>query len=289
MFGYVKCAADELKIKQWRRYKAYYCGVCRAMGDFTALGRCVLSYDLAFYALLLDYDAHSSIRVRRCGVNAKKKPYAVSEAVDYAAAMNVLLSMGKLRDDIADGEGLMRIPAALLKRAFGKAGQRAENAAEICRDGLDRLRALEEAGCDSVDRCADEFAGMCAKLCSCAPFLQDGGMKRLLSAIGYSVARWVYIIDALDDLDDDIRHNRYNPIAQEIKSGRLNEHQVDEVITRSVYNSLYDALKAAQLLPESDNQPIILNIIQYGLADETLRVTEKRRKAHERSVQGSGT
>lgn len=272
MFGYVKCAPEELRVREWNRYRAYYCGVCRGMGKFTALGRCVLSYDLAFYALLMDYPAQCEIHIKRCGWNMKKKPYAVGAAVDYAAVMNVILSWGKLQDDIADRDGAKRALAMLLRPASKKAANLGEAAYSICETKLSELQNLEQQGCDSVDIMADCFATMCAQLCAEATFLTDESVRRVLYQIGYSVARWVYIIDALDDLKNDEQKGSYNPILQEIKSGRLQEQQVNTVMQKSLYNTLLDALRATQLLPNSENKPIILNIVQYGLADVTKKI-----------------
>ena len=98
MFGYVRTASEELKVKEFNRYRAYYCGVCRGMSRYTFIGRVLLNYDLAFYALLIDSEAKAEIKVKRCKWNLKKKPYACGEALDYAAALNLLLSCGKLRD-----------------------------------------------------------------------------------------------------------------------------------------------------------------------------------------------
>ncbi len=275
MFGYVRCANDELKVKELRRYQAYYCGVCRAMGKFTKIGRCVLSYDLAFYALLMDYTAQCSIKVKRCAANGKKKPYAVGEAIDYAGYMNILLSVGKLKDDINDQNSYKKILLGFVKRANKKAERAADKAAAICHEYLNKLNGLEAENCACVDRCADVFAQMCAELCVWAPFVRDGNEKRLLYSLGYSVARWVYIIDALDDYCKDVEKGCFNPIAAEVACGKIDKDQILEVISNSLYNTLYDALKTAQLLPESSNKPIIMNIVQYGLADVTKRVTSE--------------
>lgn len=278
MFGYVRCANDELKVKDIKRYQAYYCGVCKAMGKFTVLGRCVLSYDLAFYSLLMDCKANCEIKLKRCAANGKRKPYAVGEPIDYAGYINILLAVGKLKDDIKDKERYKKILLFLMKKANNKAEKSASHAVEICNEYLQKLERLQEQCCECVDECASVFAQMCAELCSSAPFITDVKIKRILFSIGYSVARWVYIVDALDDYDKDVKKEVYNPIIAEVKAGKLKKSDIFSVFSSSLYNTLYDALQATQLLPDSSNKPIIMNIVQYGLRDVTDRVLNNFKK-----------
>ena len=47
MFGYITVNKDELKIKDYRRYRAFYCGVCHSLGEHYGLsGRMTLTYDI---------------------------------------------------------------------------------------------------------------------------------------------------------------------------------------------------------------------------------------------------
>ena len=53
MFGYVNVYKDELKIKDYDTYRAYYCGLCKMLGKrHNALARLSLNYDLTFLAVL---------------------------------------------------------------------------------------------------------------------------------------------------------------------------------------------------------------------------------------------
>lgn len=104
MFGYIRCAYDEMRLKELRRYKAYYCGVCRALGSFTLCGRCALSFEAAFFALLGDCGAQSPQQSFFCAAKMQRGHYVNSAAVKRAAYLNILLAYYKLSDDIADGQ-----------------------------------------------------------------------------------------------------------------------------------------------------------------------------------------
>lgn len=71
MFGYVKVAEDDLKVKEYKRYKKYYCDLCRHIANYSQIARMMLSYDMVFFSLLLEPDAAnectmSKKEIRRC-------------------------------------------------------------------------------------------------------------------------------------------------------------------------------------------------------------------------------
>lgn len=276
MFGYVRTASEELKVKEFNRYKAYYCGVCRGMSRYTFIGRVLLNYDLAFYALLIDSEAKAEIKVKRCKWNLKKKPYACGEALDYAAALNLLLSCGKLRDDIADGQKSRAAALAFFKRAERNASKNAPRAGKIIDNGLQALSSLEKAGCSRLDEIAHQFADLCGLLASESPFVSTDELRRIVYQISYNTARWVYIIDAYDDMDKDKKRGNYNPITAESLRRGISEEEIPDWIRETLFQSLYSASRACALLPQSPNTPIISNIIDYGMYDKTLAILKTR-------------
>lgn len=281
MFGYVRAAAPELKVKELTRYKAYYCGVCKAMSEYTFWGRGLLSFDLAFYALLIDFRAEAEILPKVCLPKFKKTPCAQGEALRYAAALNVLLAAGKVKDDVDDGEAVKKALEFLLRGAERRADLKAGAAAATIRLHLAQLRQLEQERCDRIDAAADAFASMCAELCVCAPCVEEEtAYKRVIEHIGYHVARWVYLIDAYDDMENDAKKGCYNPIALEAQRRQLASGELALWIKETLFASLHDAVLAVNLLPESFNKPILYNIIAFGLCDKTNEIMKKKELNH---------
>lgn len=69
MFGYVTIYRKGLVKEDLDRYQAYYCGLCRALGQTYGLpGQLTLSYDMAFVAILLSalYEPETRFRTGRC-------------------------------------------------------------------------------------------------------------------------------------------------------------------------------------------------------------------------------
>ena len=266
MFGYIRCAYDEMRLKELRRYKAYYCGVCRALGSFTLCGRCALSFEAAFFALLDDCGAQSPQQSFFCAAKMQRGHYVNSAAVKRAAYLNILLAYYKLSDDIADGQTYKLPLIGVIAHAYRCACNNLPQENRICRGMLAALRRLERDKCPCFDRCADVFAGAMGSLCA----MQSGDNARY--AIGYALGRWVYITDAVDDIKRDAARGIFNPIAAAQKESTAMPENVLETAERSLYASLKDAENAALWLPEEENKPVILNIITQGLPRITQEV-----------------
>ena len=208
MFGYVTVLKDELKIKDYNTYRAYYCGLCHEIGkNHNQLSRLALNYDLTTLAILLDSLSDKPTEFYKGGCIKKlgKRPTKCSDAnLKYAADMNVLLAYFKLLDDIRDNRSIKAllgiIPFALrsfrLKKKYPKLF-------ETVKISLDRLAFLENDNCDIIDKVAHESATMTKAIFAEA--------DPLLASFGYSVGRLVYILDAYDDMARDYKEKNYNP------------------------------------------------------------------------------
>ena len=54
MFGYVTANEPELKVKDYHKYKAYYCGLCQSLKrQYGSAGQLTLAYDMTFVIILL--------------------------------------------------------------------------------------------------------------------------------------------------------------------------------------------------------------------------------------------
>ena len=54
MFGYVTANKPELKIREFARYKGYYCGLCHTLlENHGRRGQMTLTYDMTFLVILL--------------------------------------------------------------------------------------------------------------------------------------------------------------------------------------------------------------------------------------------
>ncbi len=274
MFGYVRPYISELRVRDNEYYNAIYCGLCRSLGRCTGQSsRLTLNYDFVFAALLrlAAVGEEARLRARRCPVHPmKKRPMAESaNELDFCARAAVILSYHKVGDDISDERGSKRFRAKCLKVVLRGMRRRAKKqllrADEIIANGICELAEIEAQRLRSVDVPADSFGRTMGELLSLGA---DDSAGRVLYSVGFHLGRWLYIIDAADDLDEDQKRGRFNPFDLLYEG-----HELDTAQKTNIFNALTAELMeleaAFDLLPEREGQSeifsIIRNILHLGM------------------------
>ena len=266
LFGYVNVYKEELKIKEFVRYRAYYCGLCKQLGhSYHQLARLGLSYDLAFLALLLDAlsDGEPDLQPARClkHLGAQRLVVRGNAAVRYCADMNVALTYEKLRDDWKDDRSVKALFAMVpywfaIRRARQKYGEKMA----FLRKKLSELSQKEAENCTSLDETADCFASLTAEIFAAEDsWAGNDNLVRL----GYHIGRFIYILDAYDDMEEDKKRGRYNPVAAQY--GGVPAEEIRQGVERSLTFTLAAAAEHYQALDVKRNREILDNIIYMGL------------------------
>jgi len=220
MFGYVRLHKPEIKMGEYEQYQGVYCTLCRRLGKrYGVAARMTLSYDMTFLALLdmaMDADG-PDFCPGRCSFNPTKKCLRAgnTRATDRAADIGTLLSYYKIKDTLADegfakrlGAGLALLFAAPARR---KAARRLPDTDRAIAAMMADQAALEQANATSIDQAAEPFAKLLETLA--AALSDDPRQRQILTRFGYCLGRWVYLMDAVDDLAEDLQKERYNPYA----------------------------------------------------------------------------
>lgn len=217
MFGYVLPRRDVLEEEEITRFRAAYCGMCHTLGRrYGWTARFLLNYDFTFLSMLLTKeDAQLHMVCRRCVASpCRKRRLCLCGAGQEAAAdESVILAWWKLRDQVEDSGFFRSIPARLLswlyRPAYRKAARLRPEFDRMVRQCLGELRALERANCPTIDQPADTFARI---LSAAALGEVDERRRRALEQLLYHLGRWIYLVDAWDDLEEDRRRGNYNPV-----------------------------------------------------------------------------
>lgn len=277
MFGYVKVCKPELKIREYEEYKAVYCTLCRVIGrDYGQISRTLLSYDATFYVLLCDCANSSEMpqyQKGRCRFNPAKTCHyqeCPGESYSRAAALTVILSYHKLLDTLHDSRFLKRAAAAvfypILRVKYKKAKARYPQFAEIAETAMSRQSALEQAKCASTDEAAHPSAQALADLFSL--YVQDPTQKRVVARTAYCLGRWVYLMDAYDDMRKDLNFGEYNPFLLKYNitdEQALLQNELHEDILRSLHMSANEAAISFDLLNGTVHRSVLENILYDGL------------------------
>ena len=267
MFGYVRACKPEMRIKEFEMYKTVYCSLCKELGKtYGPFARLTLSYDFTFLALLnmsLKKDFCGTER-KLCKCNPLKKCTYLKEGNDLempsAAAMIMLYY--KLLDNIADEKGFKKLGYIFIKPFFKSAHRKAAKnypqIEKIVANYISEQQSLEKENCDSIDKAADPTAKALAEIFSlCSENETD---KRVLNRMGYCIGRYIYLIDAFCDLEEDIKKGRYNPLKSCTDDPK-------EMITAQLNICISQTGAAIQLLNIEKFKNILDNIVFLGLED----------------------
>ncbi len=287
MFGYIYPLKPEMKIKDYERFRAYYCGVCHSISNLAGqAARFVLSYDSAFFAVFLDgihNDKDIVFKLSKCLRHPIRKRLSCYNSIclDYAADVNTILTWYNIQDKYLDGDCLKSLPAlAVLKNAFNKSRSRYPVLSSSIKDELDALHAYEKELCNNIDLICEPFANI-IKIIACPEFMNlSPSSKESLQWLGYNLGKWLYLIDAYDDLKQDIEKNNYNPLIYryEFDADKQNPDDFKKSIKDNVefilLNCLDQIAKAYEVIDIYKNAGIIENIIYMGMLNKTDKVLQ---------------
>lgn len=283
MFGYVRPLRGELTCNQYDRYRAFYCGLCRTLRHRCGLvASLTLNYDFTFLAVLLTGGERTDVRPCRCPVPPFRRKCACgqSPALETAADESVILTYWQLADKIADEPFFPALGARLarlcLTPAYRRCVRHCGSFDQTVRRQLELLRRLEAERCPAIDPPADAFASI---LRAAAPKTGEEGVDRPMEQLLYHLGRWIYLIDARDDLDADAAHGNYNPVAL-----RYGSEERDGALAETLDRSLYLMGAAAALLDFGAHAGLVDNVLTLGLpaVQNSVFSGSRRRRKHRR-------
>ncbi len=273
MFGYVKALPAELLLKEYELYGAIYCGLCRTGGKkVSRFTRLFLSYDftaLATLRLALTGAPVTMVK-KRCPYGLKKKPTLVCDEVfGYTAAAFACLTYCKVMDDIKDEKGFKKLGKRLSLPLIKQMKKRADKLYPDLYSAISKpLAELDKLEADEGAHSLDAYAhGAAEALAVIASYGLNDTSAAIAYEAGYHIGRYVYIIDAIDDLQADIKKGRFNPLIKHFgEQASSHSEEIDETLIASTVR--FSA--AVGLANESVYTDILQNIAKYGM-DNTIK------------------
>ena len=272
MFGYIRINKMDLTFREFDYYKGYYCGLCKYLKEnHGEVSRLSLNYDITFLIVILTalYKLDSDITYERCIANPlKKKMRIVNEITEYAASLNILLSYYKLEDNLYDDNGIKdKLAYELYKGKLKKAYEKYPQKAEYIKQQLGNLRELEKQESKSIDKVSNTFGNLMGEIF----VYKKDEYEQNLRNIGFNLGKYIYILDAYEDLEEDNKKGRYNPFIDYIDKKEELKNKVDRLISMS----LGMATKNIEQLNLEFNKSIIDNIIYSGVYLRYKSILEK--------------
>jgi len=269
VFGYVMIDKGELKVKEYETYKAVYCSLCKRLSkEYSFLSSFLLNYDCTFLAMFImaNEETCPSFHKGRCRFNpCKACNYCKDsdEALSKAAALLVLMSYFKLIDNIRDSSFIKKIGFTLLRPFFSSWKRKAKNRYPEYFEACDKMYA-DQINAEKCNGNIDESAEPTAELLKFvfATEAYNDKIRPAYEQFGYHLGKWIYLMDAACDIDDDIKHKSFNPIYNKLgKSKAESTEYADGLLSHSVYL----LTSAYRLIDKKRFETILDNIVLIGL------------------------
>ena len=277
MFGYVITNCKTLSEDERARFRALYCGMCRRLRErYGNAGRLTLSYDMTFVAMVLAalYEPEEQSGRERCAAHpVKPHDYAVNPVMDYAADLNVMLAYHKCADNWQDDRNPAFLAAkGALSRAYRKASERQMEKARAIEAWMDGIREIEKNGGEEIDPPMNLTGRMMGELFR----YRDDYWADELGRMGDALGRFIYFMDAYDDLEKDVRKGKFNPL-----KSMKDAPDFEELCKQALTMMLADCADAFEGLPVVKDADLIRNILYSGVWARYLYIQDRKAKREE--------
>lgn len=278
MFGYVVMNKPEIRFKDFDLYRSFYCGLCRELREkYGISGQITLTYDMTFVVVLLSalYEPPTQKGTTRCVIHPVcKQPVRKNAATEYGADMNVLLTYYKCMDDWEDEKKFAALGyGKILQRKNNRLSYRYPEKAEKIRKLLEKLSQMEKAGETDIDKMSGCFGRIMEEIFAWKTDVWEGSLRRM----GFYLGKFIYILDAYDDVEKDVKNGNYNPFAEKyIMKG------FDEQVRQLLIMMMAQTCREFEKLPIIKYTDILRNILYSGVWCRFEMIARKRREAGEK-------
>lgn len=261
MFGYIIINKGEMKFREFDVYHSYYCGLCRTLKERYGLpGQISLTYDMTFLVMLLTslYDPEIQEETRNCVLHPfEKHLQRRSEYTAYAADMNVLFAAYKCQDDWDDDHNLLKLAyRQLLGCGCKQTFERYEKKVRRIDALMHKLGKEEQAGNEDIDQMAGLFGEILGEVFA----VKEDEWEESLRTIGTYLGKYIYLLDAYEDIEEDLKKNRYNPLRRACENPDF-DHEIKTILTMMMATCSQEFEK----LPIIENVEILRNILYSGV------------------------
>lgn len=272
MFGYIIVNKAEMKFKEFDIYHSYYCGICRDLKrKYGVLGQISLSYDMTFLAILLTglYEPETRLETCKCIVHPFENHETRSNIfTEYAADMNILFSCYKCQDDWEDEKKIWKL-------AYGRLLEgRADRLKSVYADKVRTISLLMQDFADaeqSGDADIDALAGLFGRVMAEIVAVREDEWAENLRRLGFFLGKFIYLCDAYEDVEEDIKKKTPNPL-----KARYESPDFEEECKTILMMMISECCKEFEKLPILENVEILRNILYSGIWGRYEIVHEKR-------------
>ncbi len=294
MYGYITPDKSNLLNKDFLLFRAFYCGICKTTAKYLGnIPRFTTNYDITFlsvflHAYLSNIPEFSS---QNCILNPFKKkqiaqPNSLLKDIVY---LNIILASNNIKDKIIDKDGIKYNTASfLISKHYKKSKAALPEIDEIIKEEYKQLLMLEKENSPSLDRTSDCFGKMLLRCVISIIKKHKGNYQDInLKNLFYNLGKYIYYMDALDDLKDDYKHKRYNPFLIKFNNYSKREQFIKDNksdIEYVVNITINQIIESFNRLIIGEGRDLLSNIIYYGLRRKFGLIMTTNKKQHKEKI-----
>lgn len=289
MYGYLRTYSDELKVKQVRLYKKYYCTLCSQLDNkIGILYRFLTSYDITLFLMIFDCLSEDKKECKvKCPTKRKSYMFSASEnALNYSLIVCLYWVREKLIDDYNDEKR-----HRLLRRIFSR-NKKIKNILKAeqpfswdkSMEQYYRAEQDEKSSFDELIKAIGNCYGGVFR--DYVTFTNISVDMELMYNFGKNIGEYIYIMDAYDDYFDDKKKKRFNPFYRMIGYTTF-EDDCTEISKRVEFILEIICANLQQIIHEifsknSDQVQIIKNVLSFGIWRKYKEISKKYKLNNEK-------
>ena len=234
---------------------------------------------MTFVVLLLNglYEPPVQKGTTRCIIHPViRQTVRMTEITEYAADMNLILTYYKCMDDWKDEKKLLRLGYAKLLEGNNKKTETAY------REKTDRIVSLlsqltewENAGETDIDKMSGCFGKIMEEIFA----YRKDNWEPTLRRMGFYLGKFIYLLDAYDDVEKDRANGNYNPFSEDyIMEG------FDDKVYGILTMMMAETCREFEKLPIIRYGDILRNILYSGVWCRFQAIRKKRKEEQEKKT-----
>lgn len=281
MFGYININQKILTEENKKAYQAYYCGLCRRLKtNCGTKGQMLLDYDMTFMIVLLTglYELTNEESEITCALHpTKRRTVWINEATDYAADMNLILAYHNLIDDWKDDKAYSKKALAkMLDKDYERVKEKYPRQVAAIEEYMRKTEEVERRNETNLDA----VAGLTGEMVGEVFCWHEDEWAEELRTLGFYMGKFIYIMDAYEDYDSDVRKKKYNPLKYTLKESK---EDMDTFVRLVLTSMMSECAKSFERLPILLHADILRNVLYSGVWSKYEILQMKKRKAEEKA------